>query len=511
MVSCSIPSQIKNWQQNWQYIFWSARTRIVLGLAVLIALSIALSITLIRQILFTQLQQRVQQSLKQEVEEMQRLEQGLNPATGQPFNQDSASIFGVFLSRNIPVEHESFITLINGEIYKTSPNPLPFSLDSTWLETITQVNSSERGTAKPQVGTTTLRPIQGEGQQTTATTLRYITYPLQNDGNQQGVFVVIHALSREQQEIDQAVWVAAYVLLAVMLVALFFAWCIIGQVLFPLGTLTETARSVRGMETIAKPLPVRGTREIAELTITFNEMLDRLQASFASQREFINDASHEFQTPITVIRGHLEILSQALHDDSEKKPALCHHEAHHLATIDLMTDELNRMSRLVDDLLLLAKAERPDFLDLDMVAADQLIEEIFAKSTALATRQWQLVSKAAVRIVGDRQRLTQLLMNLVQNAVEHTTEVDTIEIGSRLVADSVHFWVRDTGTGISFQDQSRIFQRFARGQGRRRTKGAGLGLAIVKAIAEAHGGRILLQSHPGAGSQFTAIIPVDAP
>ncbi|MBD2091511.1 HAMP domain-containing histidine kinase [Microcoleus sp. FACHB-1515] len=467
-------------------MIWSARTRILLGLAVLITLSIVLSIALIRQILFTQLQQRVQQSLQQEVEEMQRLERGVNPATGQPFNQDSSSIFKVFLSRNIPVDHESFITLINGEIYKTSPNPLPpnINLNQQWLNAFTQFD----------------RPAQGQHQTATAT-FRYIAYPLQNDGNQRGVFVVIHSLSGEQQEIDRAVWVAAYVFVAVMLVALFLAWCIIGQVLFPLRTLTETARSVRGMETIAKPLAVQGAKEIAELTMTFNEMLDRLQASFASQREFINDASHEFQTPITVIRGHLEILSQTLGDRQEKS---------HLGAIDLMIDELNRMSRLVDDLLLLAKAERPDFLDLDILAVDQLTEEIFAKSTALAPRQWQLISKASVRVVGDRQRLTQLMMNLVQNAIEHTIETDTIEIGSRLVADSVHFWVRDTGTGILLQDQARILQRFARGQGRRRSKGAGLGLAIVKAIAEAHGGELLLQSQPGKGSQFTAIIPVDA-
>lgn len=488
----SISSQIVNWQRA----FWGARTRILLGLAVLIALSIALSITLIRQILFTQFQQRVQQSLNQEVEEMQRLERGLNPATGEPFNQDSASIFKVFLSRNIPAEHESFIALINGEIYKTSPNPLPpsLTLNQQWLETFAQLDRLERGTAT--------QPLTPGEYQTAATSHRYIAYSLQNDGNQQGVFVVIHSLSSEQQEIDQAVWVASYVFVAVMLVALFLAWCIIGQVLFPLRTLTETAQSIRGMETIAKPLPVQGAKEIAELTITFNEMIDRLQASFSSQREFINDASHEFQTPITVIRGHLEILSQTLSD--------CH-ETDKLGAIDLMIDELNRMSRLVDDLLLLAKAERPDFLELDMIAADRFIEEIFAKSTALAARQWQLVSKASVRIVGDRQRLTQLLMNLVQNAVEHTTEGDTIEIGSRLVADSIHFWIRDTGTGISPQEQSRILQRFARGQGRRRSKGAGLGLAIVKAIAEAHGGKIRLQSQPGIGSQFTAIIPVDAP
>jgi signal transduction histidine kinase len=244
---------------------------------------------------------------------------------------------------------------------------------------------------------------------------------------------------------------------------------------------------------------VRGTQEIAVLTETFNAMLSRLRASFASQRNFINDASHELQTPITVIQGHLELLSQQQGDRAK--------------TVWLMQDELKRMSRLVKDLLLLARAERPDFLDLTLVQVDELMEILYAKATAIAPRQWQMAQVAKVRIVGDRDRITQAVMNLAQNAVEHTQPEDTIEIGSRMVNQEIHLWVHNSGSTVSLADQTRIFQRFARAPAspRRRSEGAGLGLAIVQAIADAHGGTVTLESSPGKGTIFTLVLPLEPP
>jgi signal transduction histidine kinase len=184
--------------------------------------------------------------------------------------------------------------------------------------------------------------------------------------------------------------------------------------------------------------------------------------------------------------------------------------------IDLMNDELNRMSRLVDDLLLLARAERPDFLNLELIDASKLTDELFAKATALAPRQWQLASRATIRIVADRHRITQAVMNLMQNAVEHTEENSAIEFGSQLIRnttiDEVCFWVRDSGVGIDPIDHTRIMQRFARAANtQRKSKGAGLGLSIVQAIAEAHGGRVSVSSKLGEGCQFHIFFPLDPP
>jgi signal transduction histidine kinase len=179
-------------------------------------------------------------------------------------------------------------------------------------------------------------------------------------------------------------------------------------------------------------------------------------------------------------------------------------------TLALVMDELDRMGRFVNDLLLLAKAERTDFLQLETINLQTFTEEIYAKATALADRQWQLTSVASGTLVGDRQRLTGAILNLAQNATQHTKTTDIIELGSVLLRSSVRFWVRDAGEGISPTDQARIFDRFARAaHSYRRSEGAGLGLAIVKAIAESHGGTVELVSQLGIGSTFTLVLPLE--
>jgi signal transduction histidine kinase len=479
-----------NWR--WRRVFWSAQVRILGWLVILFLSSIIISIFTIRQILLTQLTERAQRALEQEIEEVQRLVGGLNPAKGEPFGDDVDAIFDVFLSRSVPEDNEFFITLLNGSVYKTSPIALPEVLiaDASFLNSFDQLSQPDWG-LKSQFGETII----------------YRAQPIETQGDVQGVFVVVQLLSRQQREIDQAVLVASKVVGSVLLIALGLAWLAIGRVLSPLKLLTETARSIQDFsQNLNYRIPVKGEDEIAELTVTFNQMLDRLQTSFTTQREFINDASHEFQTPITVIRGHLEILNNSLHPQSDELAD----------AIELMNDELNRMSRLVDDLLLLARAERPDFLSLELLDVSKLTDELYAKATALAPRQWQLASRAAIRIVADRQRITQAVMNLVQNAAEHTSEGNVIELGSQLIrnetADEVCFWVRDTGVGIDAVDHTRIMQRFARAANtRRKSKGAGLGLSIVKAIAEAHGGRVTVSSKLGEGCQFNFVIPLDPP
>jgi signal transduction histidine kinase len=263
-----------------------------------------------------------------------------------------------------------------------------------------------------------------------------------------------------------------------------------------LRLLRDTARSI-GESDLTRRIPVEGEDELADLARTFNEMLDRLEQAFASQKAFISDAGHELRTPITIIRGHLEVMG----DDPEERRE----------TLELVADELDRMGRLVNDLLLLAKANRPDFLEPQTIDLDDLTRELFAKASALAERDWRLAAVGSGRIVADRQRLTQALMNLSQNAVAHTHEGDAVELGSQLAGRSVRLWVRDTGPGVPEDQQARIFERFVRLNGGRHAEGAGLGLAITRAVAEAHGGRVELESSPGAGARFTVVIPTEPP
>jgi signal transduction histidine kinase len=274
------------------------------------------------------------------------------------------------------------------------------------------------------------------------------------------------------------------------------AWVIAGRVLQPLRLLRDTARNISESD-LTQRIPVEGDDELADLARTFNEMLDRLEEAFASQKSFISDAGHELRTPITIIRGHLDVMG----DDPEERRE----------TLDLVRDELDRMSRLVNDLLLLAKATRPDFLQPETVDLDDLTRELFAKASALAQRDWRLSSVGTGRIVADRQRITQAVMNLSQNAVTHTLNGDAVELGSELRNGRVRLWVKDTGPGVPKHEQARIFERFVRLDRAPAGEGAGLGLAITRAVAEAHGGRVELDSRPGDGARFTVIIPTEPP
>jgi signal transduction histidine kinase len=303
-------------------------------------------------------------------------------------------------------------------------------------------------------------------------------------------------LSDELDEVNEALQIAVGVNIGVLVVASMLAWVIAGRVLQPLRLLRDTARSISESD-LTQRIPVEGDDELADLARTFNDMLDRLEEAFGSQKAFISDAGHELRTPITIIRGHLDVMG----DDPEERRE----------TLELVGDELDRMSRLVNDLLLLAKATRPDFLQPETVDLDDLTRELFAKASALAQRDWRLSSVGSGRIVADRQRVTQAVMNLSQNAVTHTMAGDAVELGSELRNGRVRLWVKDTGPGVPEHEQARIFERFVRLDRAPAGEGAGLGLAITRAVAEAHGGRVELDSHPGVGARFTVIIPTEPP
>lgn len=459
---------------KWPRIFFGIRTRLIVLYLLLMAGSTAISILAVRQVLAVRLEEKGKQVLVDEVKEFREL-----VAKCRVVNCSASNIFDTFFSRNIPAEGEFMLAFINGKLYKSSPAALPNSLreERTLLDYWSKLTGRVKGT----------KVIANDP-------IRYLTEPVIIQGKNRGLFVAIHSTASESRKQNEVTAVMVLVTSIVLVITALVMWGVAGRVLVPLRLVTATARSI-GESNVTQRILVQGADEIAELTITFNEMLDRLEAAFTSQRNFINDAGHELRTPITIIRGHLELLG----DDPEEQQE----------TIALVMDELDRMNRLVNDLLLLAKAERPDFLSLETVEIDVLTEELFTKAVALGDRNWQLECKASGQIVADRQRLTQAIMNLAQNAVEHTVLNDAITLGSLVTNTEVRFWVRDTGEGIAANDIERIFERFARANNtRRRSEGYGLGLAIVKAIAEAHGGKIELESQLGKGSLFTLIIPI---
>jgi signal transduction histidine kinase len=271
------------------------------------------------------------------------------------------------------------------------------------------------------------------------------------------------------------------------------AWRLAGGVLGPVRAVTTTARSI-SETSLERRIPEQGSDEIAQLAATFNDMLDRLERAFDAQRHFLDDAGHELRTPLTIIRGHLEVFP----DDPDARRR----------TLALVLDEVRRMSRMVEDLTLLAKSNEPDFLKLEPVDVGALTNELHAKASALGARTWCIDAAGRGVIVADRQRLTQAVVQLAQNAVEHTETGAEIGLGSDVSPEGARFWVRDTGSGIAAEDRERIFERFERGSNSDR-EGGGLGLAIVTAIARAHGGRAELDSSAAVGATFSITVPTD--
>jgi two-component system, OmpR family, sensor kinase len=210
---------------------------------------------------------------------------------------------------------------------------------------------------------------------------------------------------------------------------------------------------------------------------------------------FAREASHALRDPLTICRGHLELLVDVPEEQR--------------ATIALVMDELDRIARMIDDLEALAEAEGPDFLRPEWIDLTLFAHDLVAKGAALASRRWELDHIVEGSFVGDRYRLTEAVMNLAHNAVQHTREDDTVAIGTSVSDDEVRIWVRDTGVGVSESDQARIFDSFTRGgDAHRRYRASGLGLAVAKTIAEAHGGRLELDSRVGDGSTFTIVLPL---
>ena len=233
---------------------------------------------------------------------------------------------------------------------------------------------------------------------------------------------------------------------------------------------------------------------------TFNGMLDRLQEALGSQRRMLDDAGHELRTPITVIRGHLELMDPLKVEDV-------------MSTRDLAIDELDRMSGLVEDLLVLAKARRPDFLTPQPTDVADLVRRVVDKASSLAPRAWQVDSAPGGLAVIDPHRLTQALLQLAANAVAVTRDGDAIGMGCAFTQTHVQFWVRDTGPGVPVADRQVIFERWQSGSADRDgSRGTGLGLAIVRAIAVAHSGTVsVTAASPAGGALFIIALPIGEP
>ncbi len=321
---------------------------------------------------------------------------------------------------------------------------------------------------------------------------RYQAVPVRLPRSQaSGVFVAAVLTGPQQASVDRITRFQVEVGALALLLGSALAWMMAGRVLRPVRDTTELARRITETD-LSERIPIRGHDEISALAVTFNKMLDRIESGMSAQRSFLADAGHELRTPITIIQGNLDTLTAASEEDAE--------------TLGIVADEIGRMSRLVDDLLLLAASERPDFLHPEPTDLAALTRSLLAKARALDGRPWALAGCADVTAVLDPQRVTQAVMQFAANAVAHTPAGSPVELASAIRGRQVEFTVADRGPGIPAADRARVFDRFAR-LDPRRTEGTGLGLSIVAAIAAAHGGRVLAEERPGGGAVFRLVLP----
>ena len=449
--------------------------------ALLLAATLASSLVVTRLILFRHVTSEVNTELLHEASEVDQLRTtGVDPITKQPFDR-ADNLLRAAVSGASPRRSEEILAISGGRVIARTPvHPLLLlERNRPLLADWSTVRSQTFGTVETSLGT-----------------VHYLATPVSvgpATGTGSGVFVVALFVAGEQRDVSSTVNTGWIVGLAVLSVAILLAWLVAGRMLAPVRDLEVLARSITDTDLTSR-LEVGRDDEIGRLTQAFNAMLDRVEGAFRSQAQFLDDAGHELRTPITVIRGSLEVLGDDDADQAEVRA--------------VMLDELDRMGRMVNDLLLLARAERPDFLRLDTFESALFASDVQAKAPALADRNWIDGGHAVGQVVGDRHRLTQAWMQLVQNAVQHTGAGDGIEIGSRLSAGVLELWVGDSGPGVAIEDREAIFHGFARrGDRQRDGEHFGLGLPIVRAIAETHGGRVTVGTAALGGALFVISVP----
>lgn len=452
----------------------SARTRILGWSVLLLAASFLIGTGATYVVLSRRADARIAAELRHEADEFAALPSGV----GRPGNPSRvAAKLHAATARAVPEAEIVLIGLRAGRLYSVSAGNTLRGLglaprDIARLSAVTTVTHATIGLEKGPA--------------------RVVAIPVRIAGDPtRGAFVAAVYTGPEHSAVSRLTAVQLEVGAAALLLASLLAWVAAGRVLRPIRATTELARSITEAD-LSQRLPVRGADEVSQMAMTFNAMLDRLQTAFAAQRRFLADAGHELRTPITIIQGNLDTVASTDPEDTE--------------TLALVSEELARMTRLVEELSLLAAAAHPDFLRPAPTDLPTLAASLVAKATALGDRGWRARSELHGWALLDAHRVTQAVMQLAANAVAHTAPQVPVELAFAETDGFVTFAVIDHGAGVAAADRALVFERFAR-LDRKHADSTGLGLSIVAAIAAAHGGKVTLDDTPGGGATFTVHIP----
>ena len=372
----------------------------------------------------------------------------------------------------------------NGRLMTASPSLAQFS------ESLDQNNLR---TSQPVYHETTFKGVH----------LRVLSVPLIIEGRPVGTLQAAASLNVVDTTREVLLYILGIATVVSVVLAAYGSWLAVGRSLAPLDTITETAEQINRADDLARRIPYEGSSnqdEIGSLIEAFNQTLERLENLFTSQQRFLADVSHELRTPLTVIKGNVDLMRRMKSLDEES-----------LTSID---QEAGRLTRLVGGLLLLAQAESGSVsLNMKPVELDTLLLEVFQEMKVLAGEKVKLhlTEIDQVQVNGDRDRVKQVLLNLVGNAIQYTPQGGDVFLSLGIVAEQARLIIRDTGPGIPAEDLPHIFERFYRAEKSRtrgKTTGFGLGLSISHWIVDKHGGRIEVDSKDDQGTTFCIWLPL---
>lgn len=476
----------------------SVRLRIVAWTFLLTSFIITGLIFTVREILISDVGRGANSSTESEIAEFRNFAQiGVNPQTARPF-ETLEDMLGSYVTRQYTGYKEQVIGL--------TPHQIIFLEEQDHYAQTTGYRLHQ-----DQALLTGLRenPSNSGIEQTPAGPVHWgkVAVELQTDeGTTTGHLLVLEYIQPELDAVQHTVFIMIWVGVAGLAFTLLVSWLIATQITKPIRNLRQVAEHIND-KNFSGRVTVKGDDDVAAMSHTFNQMLDRLEEATLTERQFMDDVSHELRTPITIVRGHLELMERT--EEQEQ-------------TLLLVDDELERMGRIVSDLLTLAKSERPDFVQPHPTEVSELMISLDSKVQVFANHRWIIADIAEGEVGLDEQRITQAMLQLAANAAQYSPSGSAITIGSEFSGQDgerqLKLWVQDRGPGVSPEDASILFERFRRNNAKnpatakQHSVGAGLGLAIVRSIAEAHGGGVWIAApEDGPGSIFGISVPAPNP
>jgi len=360
--------------------------------------------------------------------------------------------------------------------------------------------SNNMGTQYLPVDQSLVGPVlQGDVRVSTVTAsdgtrLRVMNSPLKL-GNQTLIVEVGHSLKQIDNTMSSVRWAILGGVLAALALVGISGGVLVRRALSPVGRITRTAQNIELSSDLSRRVGYKGSMdEVGQLATTFDHMIEHLERDFESQKHFIADASHDLRSPLTVLRGNLDLLKRNLGEGERQE------------SLKAMEGEAERMGRIVNDLLLLAEVESGQMKRRELVSLKEILLEGAARGQQLVPNTSIVIGRLEdLSVMGDTYMLKRLLANLIDNAIAYTPDGGIVTLSLFRDGDRARLEVADNGRGIAPEHIPHIFDRFYRvDQARSRTKGgSGLGLAIVKAIAEQHQEKVTVTSELGKGSTFT--------